>query len=47
MLHCHQTRGLRNEDTAILIDGFRFRDASGIAGDALSFISDLLIVVRN
>jgi vitamin B12 transporter len=39
-----KTRGLRNEDTAILIDGFRFRDASSIAGDALSFISDLLVV---
>jgi vitamin B12 transporter len=39
-----KTRGLRNEDTAILIDGFRFRDASSIAGDALSFISDLQIV---
>jgi vitamin B12 transporter len=42
-----KTRGLRNEDTAILIDGFRFRDASSIAGDALSFISDLLIVNPN
>ncbi len=42
-----KTRGLRNEDTAILIDGFRFRDASSIAGDALSFISDLLVVNPN
>jgi vitamin B12 transporter len=42
-----KTRGLRNEDTALLIDGFRFRDASSIAGDALSFISDLLIVNPN
>lgn len=42
-----KTRGLRNEDTAILIDGFRFRDASSIAGDALSFISDLLVVTPN
>ncbi|MBI1763189.1 MAG: TonB-dependent receptor [Acidobacteria bacterium] len=42
-----KTRGLRNEDTAILLDGFRFRDASSIAGDALSFISDLLVVNPN
>lgn len=42
-----KTRGLRNEDTAILIDGFRFRDASSIAGDALSFISDLQVVSPN
>lgn len=40
-------RGLRNEDTAILLDGFRFRDASSIAGDALSFISDLQVVTPN
>ena len=38
------TRGLRNEDTAILIDGLRFRDAGAITGDASSFISDLLVV---
>jgi iron complex outermembrane receptor protein len=33
-------RGLRNQDTAILLDGMRFRDASAISGDASSFISD-------
>lgn len=38
------TRGLRNEDTAILIDGLRFRDAGTTQGDASSFLSDLLIV---
>lgn len=38
------TRGLRNEDTAILIDGLRFRDAGTTQGDASSFISDLLVV---
>ena len=35
-----KTRGLRNSDTAILIDGMRFRDAGAITGDASSFISD-------
>ncbi len=35
-----KTRGLRNSDTAILIDGMRFRDASAINGDATSFLSD-------
>lgn len=39
-----RTRGLRAQDTAVLIDGLRFRDASTISGDALSFISDLLVV---
>jgi iron complex outermembrane receptor protein len=38
------TRGLRNEDTAILIDGLRFRDAATTQGDASSFLSDLLVV---
>src|SRR5690606_40185193 len=36
-----KTRGLRNQDTAVLIDGIRFRDVSGISGDATPFISDL------
>lgn len=35
-----KTRGLRNQDTAILIDGIRFRDASSITGDASAFLSD-------
>lgn len=33
-----KTRGLRNQDTAVLIDGIRFRDAT--TGDATSFLSD-------
>jgi vitamin B12 transporter len=39
-----QTRGLRVEDTAVLVDGFRLRDPSGTQGDASSFISDLFLV---
>ena len=38
-----KTRGLRNQDTALLIDGIRFRDASAIAGDASSFLSDFTL----
>ena len=37
-------RGLRNQDTAVLIDGLRFRDAGSITGDATAFLSDLLYV---
>jgi iron complex outermembrane receptor protein len=36
-------RGLRNQDTAILIDGQRLRDATGIAGDAAPFLGDLAV----
>ena len=36
-------RGLRNEDTAVLIDGLRFRDATSPQGDASAFIGDLLV----
>lgn len=36
-----KSRGLRNQDTAILIDGMRFRDAT--TGDATSFLSDFLV----
>jgi vitamin B12 transporter len=36
-------RGLRNQDTAVLVDGFRFRDASGTQADASSLLQDLLI----
>lgn len=35
-------RGLRDQDTAVLVDGLRLRDATGIQGDASSLISDLL-----
>lgn len=38
------TRGLRTADTAVLIDGFRFRDTSSTQGDAGSLLSDLLVV---
>ena len=38
-----KTRGLRNQDTAILIDGIRFRDASTITGDASPFLSDITL----
>ncbi len=42
-----KTRGLRNQDTALLIDGIRFRDASSITGDATPFISDLTLTSIN
>ncbi len=38
-----KARGLRNQDTAILIDGIRFRDASSITGDASAFLSDFTL----
>ena len=38
-----KTRGLRNQDTAVLIDGIRFRDASFITGDASAFLSDFTL----
>lgn len=38
-----KTRGLRNQDTSILIDGVRFRDAAAISGDATSFLSDITL----
>ena len=38
-----KTRGLRNSDTALLIDGIRFRDVATITGDASSFISDFTL----
>jgi len=39
-----RTRGLRNQDTAVLIDGMRFRDAGSIQGDATAFLEDMTIV---
>ncbi|MGI9104917.1 MAG: TonB-dependent receptor [Pyrinomonadaceae bacterium] len=36
-----KTRGLRNQDTAILFDGLRFRDPSAPSGDASGYLSDL------
>ena len=39
-----QTRGLRNHDTALLIDGMRFRDAAGLQGDATPFLQSMATV---
>ena len=36
-------RGLREEDTSILIDGVRFRDAASPQGDATAFVGELYI----
>jgi iron complex outermembrane receptor protein len=38
-----KTRGLRTEDTAVLIDGFRFRDAAATQGDASGFLEDMIV----
>ncbi|NOT49123.1 MAG: TonB-dependent receptor [Acidobacteria bacterium] len=38
-----KSRGLRNQDTAVLIDGVRFRDSASITGDATAFLSDLTL----
>jgi len=38
-----KTRGLRTEDTAVLIDGVRFRDAAAPQGDASGFLEDLIV----
>ena len=39
-----QIRGLRPQDTSVLIDGMRFRDAAAPAGDAQAYIGDLISV---
>jgi iron complex outermembrane receptor protein len=39
-----KTRGLRNQDTAVLLDGLRLRDASAPQGDFSGYLSDLDIV---
>ena len=36
-------RGLRNEDTAVLFDGLRFRDPTAPQGDASAYLEDLLV----
>ncbi|HEV8370816.1 MAG TPA: TonB-dependent receptor [Pyrinomonadaceae bacterium] len=36
-------RGLRSEDTAVLIDGLRFRDAASTQGDASAFLEDMIV----
>ncbi|HEX7314547.1 MAG TPA: TonB-dependent receptor [Pyrinomonadaceae bacterium] len=38
-----KTRGLRNQDTSVLIDGLRFRDPSAPEADATSLLSDIQI----
>lgn len=37
-------RGLRNNDTSVLLDGLRVRDASDINGSAIPFLTDLMPV---
>jgi len=37
-------RGLRSYDTALLIDGLRFRDAASTQSDATGFLQDLAVV---
>lgn len=39
-----QTRGMRSYDTAVLIDGMRFRDAASPQGDATGFLEYLATV---
>jgi vitamin B12 transporter len=39
-----QIRGLRSEDSAVLLDGLRLRDASATQADASGLIEDLLFV---
>ena len=39
-----QTRGLRTSDTAVLVDGMRFRDAASIANDATSLLEEMILV---
>ena len=38
-----KTRGLPSEDTAVLIDGIRFRDAAATQGDASGFLEDFVV----
>jgi iron complex outermembrane receptor protein len=38
-----KTRGLPSEDTAVLIDGLRFRDPASTQGDASGFLEDLIV----
>jgi vitamin B12 transporter len=38
-----KSRGLRNQDTAVLIDGIRVRDAAAITGDATPFLGDITL----
>jgi len=38
-----KVRGLRNTDTAVLVDGFRLRDAAGTQADASGALQDLVL----
>ncbi|HKS10685.1 MAG TPA: TonB-dependent receptor [Pyrinomonadaceae bacterium] len=38
-----KTRGLPSEDTAVLIDGIRFRDSASTQGDASGLLEDLIV----
>jgi iron complex outermembrane receptor protein len=38
------TRGLPVADTAVLIDGYRFRDVTAIQGDASAYLGDFMLV---
>lgn len=40
-------RGLRAQDTAVLVDGLRLRDASAVQGDATGLLEDLLLADTN
>ncbi len=42
-----QIRGLRTEDTAVLVDGIRLRDSSSTQGDASGLIEDLFVTDTN
>ena len=42
-----QIRGLRTEDTAVLVDGIRLRDSSSTQGDASGLIEDLFVSDTN
>jgi len=42
-----QIRGLRTEDTAVLVDGLRLRDSSSTQGDASGMIEDLFVTDTN
>jgi vitamin B12 transporter len=42
-----QIRGLRSQDTAVLVDGLRLRDSSSTQGDASGLIEDLFVTDTN
>ena len=42
-----QIRGLRTQDTAVLVDGLRLRDSSSTQGDASGLIEDLFVTDTN